>query len=172
MGSLGSHCLPITQLGLSAIEISGPSGASSPTLANLQIRTELILNPVNYYNNENWTTLNSSTYGNQPSLAQVSVSPVVTGGLDALNNQVGVSGPGQRAIAGEKLYEFVTPLSGGKGTQDLSMIKELTQSAVGGRGTFPNGSDTVYVNMVLLPSTAGLTLGNVSVTLRWAEAQA
>ena len=173
IGDLGIRdLLNRAQLGLSAIEISGPSGASSPTLANLQIRTELILNPLNYYNNENWATLNSSTYGNQPSLAQVSVSPVVTGGLDALNNQVGVSGPGQRAIAGEKLYEFVTPLSGGKGTQDLSMIKELTQSAVGGRGTFPNGSDTVYVNMVLLPSTAGLTLGNVSVTLRWAEAQA
>jgi hypothetical protein len=127
--------------------------------ANASIIVQGILNPSNYNDSETWTTLNATATGNQPSFTQIASSPTFSTGTSA--------------AAGEKIFEFIA--SPGQLNQlDLTSIKELTQSAVGGRGTFPNGSDTLYINMAVYPtdSTGDRWMGNVSATLRWNEAQA
>jgi hypothetical protein len=128
--------------------------------ANATIIVQGILNPSNYNEvSETWTSLNDTGFGNQPSFTQIASTPTFT--------------TGTAAVAGEKIFEFVA--SPGQLNQlDLSNIKELTQSAIGGRGTFPNGSDTLYINMALYPTdtTGQRIIGNVSATLRWNEAQA
>ena len=60
---------------------------------------------------------------------------------------------------------------------------------MGGRGTFPNGADTLYINLRALPgattlkvdgTSSGITgattaqtfVSNVHITLQWAEGQA
>lgn len=138
-----------------------PGLARDQVGANATILVQGILNPSNYSESETWTALNSTTQGNQPSFTQIATTPTFA------------SGTGSSAIAGEKIFEFVA--SPGQLNQlDLSGIKELTQSAVGGRGSFPNGSDTLYINMALYPTdtTGQRIIGNVSATLRWNEAQA
>lgn len=136
-----------------------PGIARDQVGANATILVQGILNPSNYSESETWVALNNSTQGNQPSFTQIATSPTFT--------------TGTAAVAGEKIFEFVS--SPGQLNQlDLSGIKELTQSAVGGRGSFPNGSDTLYINMALYPTdaTGQRIIGNVSATLRWNEAQA
>jgi hypothetical protein len=136
-----------------------PGIARDQVGANATILVQGILNPSNYSESETWVALNSTTQGNQPSFTQIATTPTFT--------------TGTAAVAGEKIFEFVS--SPGQLNQlDLSGIKELTQSAVGGRGSFPNGSDTLYINMALYPTdaTGQRIIGNVSATLRWNEAQA
>lgn len=136
-----------------------PGIARSQLGANAQILVQGIINPSNYNENSTWVPLNNLSFGNQPSFTQIAVSPSFTSNTCAL--------------AGEKIFEFQT--SPGQLNQlDLSNIKELTQSAVGGRGTFPNGSDSLYINMAVSPvnDSGDRIVGNVSVTLRWNEAQA
>jgi hypothetical protein len=127
--------------------------------ANSAILVQGILNPSNYSLLETWTPLNATAYGNQPSFTQVATVPSFS--------------TGTTASPGEKIFEFIS--SPGQLNQlDLTGIKELTQSAVGGRGTFPNGSDTLYITLALYPTgtTPSRIMGNVSLTLRWNEAQA
>jgi hypothetical protein len=132
--------------------------ASAVIEANSAILVQGILNPSNYSEgSETWTPLNSAGYGAQPSFTQIAAGPTFTANTCA--------------TGGEKIFEFLA--SPGQLNQlDLSGIKELTQSAVGGRGTFPNGSDSLYINMSLYPSTGTRIMGNVGLTLRWNEAQA
>jgi heat shock protein HslJ len=133
--------------------------ASAVIEANAAILVQGILNPSNYNEtSESWIPLNATAYGNQPSFTQVAITPTFTSGV--------------AATGGEKIFEFLS--SPGQLNQlDLTGIKELTQSAVGGRGTFPNGSDSLYINVVLAPAATGTRImGNVTTTLRWNEAQA
>jgi hypothetical protein len=132
--------------------------ATSVIEANSAILVQGILNPSNYYEaNEVWAPLNSVGYGAQPSFTQIAASPTFTANT--------------AAVGGEKIFEFLA--SPGQLNQlDLSGIKELTQSAVGGRGTFPNGSDSLYINIQLYPASGSRIMGNVGMTLRWNEAQA
>ena len=51
---------------------------------------------------------------------------------------------------------------------DLGQLKELTNTTLGGRGTFPNGPDVLAINVY---KTAGTDV-NANVILRWSEAQA
>jgi len=166
-GDLGvKELLNRAQLLLQDIDVTVGNTAVTHTVAgsreitaNSAILVQGILNPSNYDDSQIWTPLNDTSYGNQPSFTQIATTPQFTSG--------------NAAIAGEKIFEFIA--SPGQLNQlDLSNIKELTQSAVGGRGTFPNGSDTLYINMALYPNdvTGNRIMGNVSATLRWNEAQA
>jgi hypothetical protein len=148
-------------VGNAAVTDSVRTAVSGSTVieANSAILVQGILNPSNYSISETWTNLNSSTTGNQPSFTQIATVPSFL--------------TGTTASPGEKIFEFIA--SPGQLNQlDLSGIKELTQSAVGGRGTFPNGSDTLYITLALYPTgtTPSRIMGNVSLTLRWNEAQA
>jgi hypothetical protein len=71
------------------------------------------------------------------------------------------------AIPGETIFSFISNPTA-KDSLDLSQLKELTNTPLGGSGTYPNGPDTLFINVYL-------TQGNpipVNLVLRWGEAQA
>ena len=71
------------------------------------------------------------------------------------------------AQPGETIFGFVAR-PGERSTLDLSFIKELTNTTLGGRGTFPNGPDVLALNVY---KTSGQAV-NGEIILRWSEAQA
>jgi len=73
----------------------------------------------------------------------------------------------QFALPGEQVFSFISNL-GNTNELDLGELKELTTTAIGGRGAFPNGPDVLAVNIFKVSGTAAQT----SVILRWGEAQA
>jgi hypothetical protein len=142
------------------------------TGGNVQLLVTGMLNPNNYSEtSQTWSSLNNAVGGNQPSFAQVT-------GNCWFSNQT-YTGQPVLAQPGEKLFEFVAdPMTEIK--YSLSQVKELSQSGIGGRGTYPNGADTLYITLQTLPGantsvTGGTTtntfVANVHVTLQWAEAQ-
>jgi hypothetical protein len=73
----------------------------------------------------------------------------------------------QYALPGEQVFSFVSN-PGNTDTLDLSALKELTATSIGGRGTFPNGPDVLAINVY---KVAGSNT-NCNVIIRWGEAQA
>ena len=71
------------------------------------------------------------------------------------------------ALPGEQVFSFVSN-PGSTDTLSLEALKELTSTAIGGRGTFPNGPDVLAINVYKVSGTA--TPSNL--ILRWGEAQA
>ena len=71
------------------------------------------------------------------------------------------------ATPGEQVFAF-TAAPGNRDTIDLSELKELTNTPIGGRGTFPNGPDVLAINAYL---TSGNAI-NATINVRWSEAQA
>ena len=74
----------------------------------------------------------------------------------------------EAAIPGEQVFSFTASGGGQRDNLDLSELKELTNTPIGGRGTFPNGPDVLAINAYL---TSGNAI-NATINLRWAEAQA
>lgn len=71
------------------------------------------------------------------------------------------------AQPGETIFSFISsPAS--KDSLELSSLKELTNTPLGGRGTYPNGPDTLFINVYL---TSGPNVQS-NLVLRWGEAQA
>lgn len=71
------------------------------------------------------------------------------------------------ALPGETVFSFVEN-PGETGTLDLGELKELTTTAIGGRGAFPNGPDVLAINVYKVGGTAV----TANIILRWGEAQA
>jgi len=71
------------------------------------------------------------------------------------------------ALPGETIFSFISNPSS-KDSLDLSPLKELVNTPIGGRGTFPNGPDVLMINVYL---TQGTPL-TANLVLRWGEAQA
>ena len=71
------------------------------------------------------------------------------------------------AQPGETVFSFIAN-PGERSTLDLSELKELTNTPLGGRGTFPNGPDVLAINVYKVD---GADL-NANIILRWGEAQA
>jgi hypothetical protein len=76
-------------------------------------------------------------------------------------------GAEQYAIPGEQVFSFLCQ-PGSLNSLSLEQLKELTTTAIGGRGTFPNGPDVLAINVYKV--TGAAVTG--SVILRWGEAQA
>jgi hypothetical protein len=76
-------------------------------------------------------------------------------------------GDPQFALPGEQVFSFVVQ-PGSVQSLDLAQLKELTTTAIGGRGTFPNGPDVLAINVFKISGAAV----SGSVILRWGEAQA
>ena len=71
------------------------------------------------------------------------------------------------AQPGETVLSFIaTPNE--RASLDLSQLKELTNTTLGGRGTFPNGPDVLAINVY--KTTGSDVVANL--ILRWSEAQA
>lgn len=180
VGDLGEReQLNRAQILLNSLEISC---SDQRTGGNVQILVTGILNPSNYSEvGQQWVNLNNIAGGNQPSFSQLTANCFFI-------SQTHVGQPGQIAAPGEKVFEFVYDPKSKQGL-NLSNIKELSQSAVGGRGTFPNGADTLFINLRSLPGattlnvtggSTGITgattpqtfVSNVHITLQWSEGQA
>jgi hypothetical protein len=73
----------------------------------------------------------------------------------------------QYALPGEQVFSFITN-PGASETLSLESLKELTATAIGGRGTFPNGPDVLAINIYKISGSAV----PASLILRWGEAQA
>jgi hypothetical protein len=73
----------------------------------------------------------------------------------------------QFANPGEQVFSFIAN-PGETQSINLSQLKELTTTAIGGRGAFPNGPDVLAINVYKVSGTAT----NVNLILRWGEAQA
>ena len=71
------------------------------------------------------------------------------------------------AIPGETVFSFINSPSAKDGL-DLTPFKELTNTPIGGRGTFPNGPDVLFINVYLTQGSPVLA----NLVLRWGEAQA
>jgi hypothetical protein len=71
------------------------------------------------------------------------------------------------ALPGEQIFSFISSPAN-KDSLDLTPLKELTNTPIGGRGTFPNGPDVLFINVYL---TQGSPI-NSNLVLRWGEAQA
>ena len=105
-------------------------------------------------------TLVQSISGNQLTLTQPVLSTIQTAtSLTFYRNQW--------AVPGETIFSFISSPSN-KDSLDISSLKELTNTPLGGRGTYPNGPDTLFINVYL---TSGPSL-QTNLVLRWGEAQA
>jgi len=71
------------------------------------------------------------------------------------------------ALPGEQVFSFIAN-PGESQVLNLDALKELTATAIGGRGTFPNGPDVLAINVYKVSGTAT----PVNLILRWGEAQA
>ena len=71
------------------------------------------------------------------------------------------------AQPGETVFSFIaTP--GQSSSLSLASLKELTNTTLGGRGTYPNGPDVLAINVY----KTGGTDTKANIILRWGEAQA
>jgi hypothetical protein len=73
----------------------------------------------------------------------------------------------QYALPGEQVFSFVSN-PGDTDELRLDPLKELTATAIGGRGAFPNGPDVLAINVYKVAGTQT----PVNLILRWGEAQA
>ena len=110
-----------------------------------------ILNPgnINSATDLTWQSVNTTALGSQPSFAQVSTTVTTT------------------ASPGEQIFSTLGQQNG-FAEIDLSSLKELSNSAIGGYGNFPDGPDVLAIVVKNLSSSAA----TVSVNLFWSEAQA
>jgi hypothetical protein len=71
------------------------------------------------------------------------------------------------ALPGETVFSFIAQ-PGTDGELDLGELKELTNTALGGRGTYPNGPDVLAINVYKVSGSSA----TANIILRWGEAQA
>jgi len=71
------------------------------------------------------------------------------------------------ALPGETVFSFIAAPGTGSAL-DLSSLKELTNTTLGGRGTYPNGPDVLAINVY---KTSGSAIPT-NIIIRWGEAQA
>jgi len=110
-----------------------------------------ILNPGNIdASSLTWTAVNTIGLGSQPSFAQISTSTSTA------------------ATPGEQNFSTLGQPNG-FAEIDLSQLKELTNSAIGGYSNYPDGPDVLAVVVKNLSTTTSAT---ISVNLFWSEAQA
>jgi len=72
------------------------------------------------------------------------------------------------AQPGEQIFSFIAA-PGALSSLDLSGLKELTNTVLGGRGTYPNGPDVLAINIYRASGSGTIPCNLV---LRWSEAQA
>ena len=116
-----------------------------------------ILNPVGFENSTfPWININSIGQGSQPSFTQY-----------CNYNTLTLNGGTYAAGSGERIFSLIAQ-GGSVSTIDLSALKELSNTVIGGNRMFPDGPDTLMI--VATPSFNPLT--NAVLNLYWTEAQA
>jgi len=100
-----------------------------------------------------WSNVNSTALGSQPSFTQVSV--------------LGNTGTTYISGSGERIFSTIAPTAA-QNTIDLSSLKELSNTVIGGNGIFPDGPDTLMIQLTSVNGTVSACITN----LFWTEAQA
>jgi hypothetical protein len=72
------------------------------------------------------------------------------------------------ALPGETVFSFIAA-PGTTSSLDLSELKELTNTTLGGRGTYPNGPDVLAINVYRASGVGSIP---TNLIVRWGEAQA
>jgi hypothetical protein len=148
IGDLGTReLLNRAQLLLQRLDVF----ASSSTVGSGSIVVSGILNPSGISATA-WTAINSAGNGSQPSFTQVSA---VTGTYTA--------------GSGERVFSTICN-AGSQNSIDLSGLKEISNTIIGGNGFFPDGPDTLLVQLNV--PTGFPTITSYSINLFWTEAQA
>lgn len=95
---------------------------------------------------------------------QTSTSTAITAGTTTITFKFGAA---PYAQPGETVFSFIAaPAS--NSVLSLAELKELTNTTLGGRGTYPNGPDVLAINVYKATGSAI----NCNIVLRWGEAQA
>ena len=145
------------------------TGAVTPSAVNiLTLTTTTNINPGDaVYIQGNTSTITGGTlvtYINQ-STNQITLSnyinATIAGSTNITFTRTGFAQPG------ETVFSFVSSPAE-RDVLDLSLLKELTNTPIGGRNCYPNGPDVLFINAYI---TNGTPL-NVNLTLRWGEPQA
>lgn len=150
-----THASLTNPLGATVLNVASTTGASigddvftSGTAAGVQGNTVI-------------TAVNSST--------QVAISKPLVAALTTGTGNTITFARNTYAKPGETVFSFISAPQN-RDALDLSPLKELTNTPIGGRGTFPNGPDVLAINVYLTQGTTAATTANL--VLRWSEAQA
>ena len=112
-----------------------------------------VLNPAGFdATTFSWLPINAVAQGGQPSFAQYAVA---------------FSGGGYTAGSGERIFSMFN-LGGTQSTIDLSGLKELSNTIIGGNRMYPDGPDT----LMIAASALNVSMTTSSYNLYWTEAQA
>jgi hypothetical protein len=120
--------------------------------STITVNTVGFLNPSGVtFDPTKWINVNSPLNGSQPSFAQFYPGNLISG----------LAGPGERI--------FSTIVQGAnQNNLDLTGLKEMTNSPIGGNQQFPDGPDVLLIQL----TTIGSVSGSAQVNLFWTEAQA
>jgi len=125
-----------------------------PAPANTVANVTGVLNPSGLnLSSVLWSNVNSTAFGSQPSFAQIGIGGLVSGYVTG---------------SGERIFSTIAP-GGAQNTIDLSALKELSNTVIGGNGIFPDGPDTL---MIQITQANGTTMTGCILNLFWTEAQA
>jgi hypothetical protein len=151
IGDIGTRdLLNRAQLLLQRLDVFGGSGTAGNGSSG-SIVISGILNPSGL-SVSSWSAINSAANGSQPSFTQVSTS----------FSGYYIAGSGERI--------FSTISNNGQNSIDLSNLKEVCNGVIGGNQMFPDGPDTLLVQLTV--PTGFPALSSYSVNLFWTEAQA
>lgn len=153
VGDIGTReLLNRAQLLLQRLDLFGGAGTNGNGSSGSMVVSG-ILNPAGL-SVGTWINVNSSGQGSQPSFAQVAPAANFTGSY--------TTGSGERI--------FSTISNNGQNSIDLSNLKEVCNGVIGGNQFFPDGPDTLLVQLTV--PTGFPALASYSVNLFWTEAQA
>ena len=114
-----------------------------------------VLNPLGFTGSSfTWLPINSVAQGGQPSFAQYATMSGVSGSY--------VAG------SGERIFGMLGNAVSSQSELDLSQLKELANTVIGGNQMFPDGPDTLMIYV----TPFGATVTSVAINLYWSEAQA
>lgn len=146
----------------STIHFTQATWESSGAKAGTEV-TDAIFPANTFVSSASLQTFFGSTYY-KVSFTQTSNSTTIVPGTTIVTFRFGVP---VYAQPGETVFSFIAS-PGGTSELQLDKLKELTNTTLGGRGTFPNGPDVLALNVYKASGEAV----NCNILLRWGEAQA
>jgi hypothetical protein len=116
------------------------------------VNTTGILNPTGVtFDPAQWVNVNTVANGSQPSFAQIYPGNLIQGA----------------ALPGERIFSTIVQTNN-QNNLDLSGLKEMSNSVIGGNQQFPDGPDVLLITITNITTNAALVQAN----LFWGEAQA
>jgi len=147
--------LPYTQTSWQAAEAAG-----------VGLNTEVDSSDTSWPAGTRISQINEITYGGT-TFYEVFYNATSTQSISSGSNTVFNLSTAQYAEPGETVFSFIAA-PGERATVDFSELKELTNTPLGGRGTYPNGPDVLAINVY---KVSGSPI-DANLILRWGEAQA